>query len=207
MKPFIALLLVFAAFFSACEKDPEVITKTVVETDTLYITQHDTVLLHITDTVTLTQFVNDTATIYILLRHAETTGSGSDPALSTEGIERAGELVRILKNVSINAVFSTNFNRTRQTAQAVADDKGLGNQTYDPLNQSPFIDATLDNYKGGAVLVVGHSNTIPSFLNLLVGSNTYPQIPDTQYDNLYIVSMLEKGRAKVVHLKYGKATP
>ncbi|MBK9015478.1 MAG: histidine phosphatase family protein [Saprospiraceae bacterium] len=171
------------------------------------MTQHDTVVVQLTDTLTLTQFIHDTATTFILVRHAETTGIGSDPSLSTDGQERANELLRVLQNLPLNAVYATNYNRTEQTAQPTATEKGLTVQTYDAFNLDPMVDAVLENQTGGAVLVVGHSNTTPNLLNLLTGTNNYAQLPETQYDNLYVVSVFEKGRATVVHLKYGEVTP
>ncbi|MEZ4931357.1 MAG: hypothetical protein R2788_04395 [Saprospiraceae bacterium] len=61
----------------------------------------------------------------------------------------------------------------------------------------------MGNYPAGKILVVGHSNTTPDFINVLTGTNDYPQLPETEYDNLFIVTVLEKGRAEVVQLKYG----
>lgn len=207
MKQFIILLLAFSPILFSCEKEPKIITETVVKTDTLYVTKYDTIVQVVTDTFTLTQFIRDTATTFIVLRHAETTGIGADPALSAEGQERAGELVRVLKNVPFGAVYSSNYNRTRQTAQPTATDKGLNVQIYDPLNQNPLINTVLADHKGGAVLVIGHSNTAPALLNLLTGTSAWPQLPESQYDNLFIVTVFEKGRAEVAHLKYGKPTP
>lgn len=196
-------LLALLSALCSCEKEPEIITKTVVETDTLIVTQHDTVFIQVTDTLTLTDFVHDTATTFIVLRHAETTGGGTNPNLSTEGLARADELKRILANVPLAAVFSSNYNRTKQTAQPTADDKSLAVNIYDPLNQSPLVDNWLDTYRGKTVLVLGHSNTAPALLNLFVGSNQYANLPDAEYDNLFIATVSEKGRATVLHLKYG----
>jgi len=207
MRQIIFLFLAFASVLVSCEKEPKIITETIIKTDTLIVTQYDTVIQHVTDTLTLTQFIRDTATTFIVLRHAETTGIGSDPALSADGLLRADELLRALKNVQIGAVYSSNYNRTRQTAQPTANDKGLTVQIYDPANQTPLINTVLASHKGGAVLVLGHSNTAPALLNLLTGTNAYPQLPDSQYDNIYVVTVFEKGRAEVVHLKYGKPTP
>lgn len=203
-KTFLHLLpfLIFTALFS-CEKEPEIITETIIETDTLYVTQYDTVLMHITDTVTLTDFIRDTATTFILVRHAETTGTGSNPNLSSAGLERAEALRRILANVPLAAVFSSNFNRTKQTAQPTATDQSLPLLLYDPLNQSPLADEWLQTYRGRTVLVTGHSNTVPSFLNLLLENNQYADLGESEYDNLFIATVLEKGRVEVLHLKYG----
>lgn len=202
-------LLLFAAtallplLFVHCDKEPKVITEIVTKTDTLVVTIQDTVVQHVTDTLILSELVPDTATTFILLRHAETSGAGSDPALSAAGQQRAAELVRVLKNVPVQAVYATSYLRTTQTAQPTATDKSLNVQTYDPFAPGPLTDAVLNAYQGQAVLIVGHSNTIPALLNVLTGTNDFAQIPDTQYDNLFIVSVFEKGRAKVTHLKYG----
>lgn len=196
-------LILIAVALPACEKEPEIITKTIVETDTLIVTQYDTVFIQVTDTLTLTDFIHDTATTFIVLRHAETTGGGTNPNLSAEGLARADELKRILANVPLAAVFSSNYNRTKQTAQPTADDKSLTVNIYDPLNQSPLVDNWLNTYRGKTVLVLGHSNTAPALLNLFVGSNQYANLPDSEYDNLFIATVSEKGRATVLHLKYG----
>lgn len=203
MSFFILLYFISSLFFS-CSKDPEIITVTVTENDTIYISQQDTIILNITDTLTLTEFLTDTATTFILVRHAETTGIGSNPDLSASGIARAEELRRVLSNVALGAVYSTNFNRTMQTAQPVADDKSLSITMYDPFNPSAFADELLVDHHAGVVLVVGHSNTTPSLLNTLVGANIYQDFPEMEYDNLFVVTVFEKGRSDVVHLKYGE---
>lgn len=186
----------FVSTFFSCEKDPEIITNTVIEVDTVFTT--------LTDTVTLTEMIEDTVTTFILVRHAETTGIGSNPELSASGQARAEVLRRALENVPLVAVFSTNFNRTMQTVQPIADDKQLTINAYDPFNLDPFVDGIIANHHAETVLVVGHSNTTPSLLNVLVGANVYSDLPESAYDNLYIVTVFEKGRAEVVHLKYGE---
>lgn len=133
----------------------KIITETIIKTDTLIVTQYDTVIQHVTDTLTLTQFIRDTATTFIVLRHAETTGIGSDPALSADGLLRADELLRALKNVQIGAVYSSNYNRTRQTAQPTATDKGLTVQIYDPANQNPLINTVLASQKAAPCWCLG----------------------------------------------------
>lgn len=196
----ISALLSILTLFS-CSKDPEVIIETVTETvtvvDTLYLTDTVTVI------ETLIQEVHDTNTSFILVRHAETTGIGSDPALSPAGVERANALARALNNVTLSAVYSTNFKRTQQTAEAVAADQTLLIDPYDPFDLDPFVDGVLKDFEGEVILVVGHSNTTPALLNVLTGTNNYQNLPETEYDNMYLVTLAEKGRATVIHLKYG----
>lgn len=201
---FIVFVLFIAGYSaSGCRKEPETIIKTITVTDTLVVTQTDTVLLTVTDTVSLTSFIHDTATTFILSRHCETTGIGSDPDLSADGAARAQELLRVLKNVPLSAVYSTNYKRTIQTATPTATDKVLTVNTYNPNALSAFADNVLATHHGKTVLVVGHSNTTPSLLNVLTGTTNYQQLPETEFDNLYIVTVFEKGRATVTHLKYG----
>lgn len=200
---FLPLLFLYFLGSTGCEKDPEVVIETVVERDTIIVTQLDTVFISLTDTLTLTEFIQDTATTFILVRHAETTGVGSNPSLSAAGQLRAEALRRALGNVPLAAVFSTNFNRTMQTAQPVADDQTLAVENYDAFSLHPFVDGVLVDHHAQAVLVVGHSNTTPDLLNVLIGSNVYSTFSESEYDNLFVVTVFEKGRSEVVHLKYG----
>ena len=58
---------------------------------------------------------------------------------------------------------------------------------YNPskINYNKFL---LDN-KYSKVLVVGHSNTIPGFVNGLIKKEIYSQIDDRNNSNLYIVKV------------------
>ena len=200
----LSTLLALLFLFPSCEKDPEIITKTIIKTDTITITSIDTVFLTLTDTVSLTTFIQDTATTFILLRQAETTGTGADPVLSTAGQARAETLRRIMGKITLGSIYSTDYNRTKQTAQPTATEKMLVTNIYNPSALGAFADEVLTNHHGETVLVLGHSNTTPSMLNVLAGTNIYANLPDTEYDNLFIVTVFEKGRVKVLHLKYGE---
>jgi broad specificity phosphatase PhoE len=197
---FALAVILCSASTSSCNDDPEII----IQKDTVVII--DTVKVIDTFTVieTIFQTVPDTATTFILVRHAETTGGGSNPGLSASGQTRAAELRRILGNVPLNSVFSTNFFRTMQTAEPVATDHSLTIQTYDPFAPETLVDQSLLNYPEGIVLIVGHSNTTPDLLNIMTGSETFPDIPESEYDNLFVVHVSEKGDAKVIHMKYGE---
>ena len=202
----ITTFLIFIALSSSifsCSQDPEIITNTIIERDTLVINQIDTVLITISDTIRLTEFLSDTATSFILVRHAETAGGGSNPDLSTAGLLRAEELKRVLEQVSIAAVYSTNFRRTRNTAMAVANDQSLSVITYDPFNLTELVSNVLAEHLGKTVLVVGHSNTTPSLINELLGENQFQTLGENEYDNLFIVSKYND-HADVKHLKYGE---
>ena len=49
----------------------------------------------------------------------------------------------------------------------------------------------LSMYKGKKVLIVGHSNTIPNFVNGLIEKDFYDQIDDLNNSNLYLVNICD----------------
>ena len=52
-------------------------------------------------------------------------------------------------------------------------------------------------------MIVGHSNTVPEMIKAL-GGDVAPTIDEKEYDDLFIVTIYAKGKAKVTQLKYGK---
>ena len=53
--------------------------------------------------------------------------------------------------------------------------------------------AFLESIKGQTVLIVGHSNTTPMFVNAIIGEDKYKQIDDNINGNLYIVMISKSG--------------
>ena len=187
--------ITLSLFFLSCDKETKIITQTE------YITVIDTVT--IIDTIVVKEMISDTTTTFILVRHAETAGGGSNPNLSNAGKDRAAELSRIMENVPLTAIFSTNYNRTKQTANPVADSKNLPIEKYAPARLESLADQILSEHKNEVVLVCGHSNTTPQLVNLLIGSDSFPDLPESEYGHIFIVSVLEKGRSSVLQMKYG----
>ena len=56
----------------------------------------------------------------------------------------------------------------------------------------------INNTKGKTVLVVGHSNTTPSFVNKVLNEEKYQNINDSVNGNLYIVTI--KNQSKTDYL-------
>ena len=140
------------------------------------------------------------ATIY-LVRHAEKVLGVQDPNLTEAGFARAAALVGKLSDVEINYVHSTDYARTRQTAQPVADDKWLPLQIYDPSDLESFAAQIIE--AGGTHLVVGHSNTTPDLVAALGGEPGEEIDEAGEYDRLYIVQVLRTGGAQTELLRYG----
>lgn len=122
---------------------------------------------------------------FYLVRHAEKALDGSaDPGLTEQGQARAERLARWLEGRGLEAVWSSDYRRTRQTVQPTAERLGLPIRTYDPGAQEAFA-ATLLAARHTA-LVAGHSNTLPELARKLCGC-AVPDIPDTDYERLFVI--------------------
>ena len=140
-------------------------------------------------------------TTYYFIRHAEkqrTDKADKDPHLTFDGYKRADNWKKVFEYVPLNAVYSTDYNRTKETAKPTADSKNLPILVYDPSNM--YTESFQFNTKGKNVLIVGHSNTTPAFVNKVLGVNKYKQIEDDNNSNLYIVTVTD-GKASATVLK------
>ena len=107
-------------------------------------------------------------TLY-LVRHSEKVVSTEypyDPPLTQCGEERAKHLSSFLEEIQIDAVYSTNFSRTEQTAQPTASAKGLNIQSYSTSNLKEFSSQLLELKQNA--LITGHSNTTGVLAGMLV---------------------------------------
>ena len=134
---------------------------------------------------------SDKTTTYYLIRHAEkdrTNTTNKNPNLNSDGVIRAEKWAKNFENIKLDAVYSTDYNRTQQTAAPTAKSKGLIVQSYNP---SKMYDSIFKkNTKGKTVLVVGHSNTTPVFANTILGQKKYKNMSDNDNASLYIVTVV-----------------
>jgi 2,3-bisphosphoglycerate-dependent phosphoglycerate mutase len=134
---------------------------------------------------------NDCSTFY-LIRHAEKVRinkTDKDPALNEKGMIRALNWRDFFIDKDISKIYSTNYKRTLETVKPIEVAMGLTAILYSPssINYKNFISSN----KGEIVLVVGHSNTIPDFVNELINDQVYSQIDDLNNSNLYIVNLCD----------------
>ena len=125
--------------------------------------------------------IAEPSTIY-LVRHGEKAAEGKDPDLTPQGAQRAQNIAAMLGKTGIAHIFSTATNRTRQSAQPLAQASGLTVQIYDPRTPQALV-AKVKNLNG-PVLVVGHSNTLPELVRLF-GGQPGTDIADNEYDRVY----------------------
>jgi broad specificity phosphatase PhoE len=143
-------------------------------------------------------------TTVILVRHAEKIidPNNSDPDLSPAGHARAQEIVRIFGDTGINAIYATQYKRTQQTVKPLADKLGLPINQVNSKSTADLLTQIRSQNSGQIIFIAGHNNTVPEIIAAL-GGPTFPTIPETEFDNLYIVTVYRTGKAKVVKLKYG----
>jgi phosphohistidine phosphatase SixA len=139
--------------------------------------------------------------VVFLVRHAEKTAEATDPPLSGAGRDRAQELANLLEDAGVTAVHTTDFRRTRQTAEPLARRLGLEPSLYDPQQPDALVAAI--EKQGGRHLVVGHSNTVPELVVLLGGDGGSEIDEAGEYDRLYVVMPGGNGPAQTVLLRYG----
>lgn len=149
-------------------------------------------LLLITMTTLLAQESEPKTTTYFLIRHAEkdrTNPADKNPDLNERGEQRAENWKKVLQHVSFDVIYSTNFVRTLKTAESIAKKCNLEPIIYNP-SKVDFDLFQLEN-EGKNVLIVGHSNTVPQFVNGLIKQQKYQEMDDNEFSHLYIVTVKE----------------
>lgn len=144
--------------------------------------------------------VPNESTVIYLVRHAEKEGEKGDVPLTKAGEKRAEELARVLQDVPLAKVYTSDTERTRKTARPTADGQGVRIVTYDPADPKGMME-TLQS-KGGHYLVVGHSNNVPEIVSTLGGDPGKDIRPD-EFDRLYVVSTIGNTATTSI-LRYGE---
>lgn len=140
-------------------------------------------------------------TTFILVRHAEKAADGSqDPPLTVAGRQRAQALATLFGDTPIDAVFSSNYSRTMETARPLAVKNKQEIHLYEAHQEKPLLERLKQEYKGKTVLIVGHSNTIPFAVNELLGENRLQELSETEYNKVFVVSQPHEGRASLLPL-------
>ena len=104
----------------------------------------------------------------------------------------------------VDAIYSTPFRRTQETAKPIADALDLPVNTYDVEDLEPILEHILRKHKGKIILVVAHSNTLPVLIANLGASKKVPPIAEDEYDNIYIISIPWFGKTKTIRLRFGE---
>ena len=138
----------------------------------------------------------------LLVRHADIDlpPATDDDPLNEAGRARAEALARLLVQAGVSTVFTSTFRRTKETVEPVLKDLG----TAARLMPAPATVArkARAGELGAVVMIAGHSNTVPDVIAAL-GVPSPPVIGETQFDNLFVVTVTEPAGAGLLALKYG----
>lgn len=143
--------------------------------------------------------------VIYLVRHAERSDTptqtmmGSDPPLSKAGHERAQRLASVLRSAGIKHIFTTEFQRTRQTAAPLAAALKI-QPVMAPAKDVQTLVTELKQAKE-PTLVVAHSNTLPEILKGL-GVSQPVTIGEDEYDNLFVVVRHGSAPPTLVRLRF-----
>jgi broad specificity phosphatase PhoE len=148
-------------------------------------------------------------TTIVVVRHAEkATDDPRDPSLSAAGQNRARVLLSLLRNAGITDIYTTQYKRTRQTAEPLAREFSIAiaerpiNATNAATYASDLTREILTRSAGKGVLVVGHSNTVPDIVNALSGT-PIPAMTDAEYDHIFVVVIPSSGSPRLMRLAFG----
>ena len=147
----------------------------------------------------------ETTRIWIV-RHGEkdlTDPKEKDPELSIEGKERAETLVKYLEGKKIDALFSTDYKRTRGTLIPLASQRNLGLKFYNSKDDKALVDTVLNYYKGKAVVICSHSNRILGIIAAFGATAPLKEITEQEYSHILLLE-IKGDRVKLKHKHYGK---
>ena len=139
--------------------------------------------------------------IVILVRHAERQSSGNDPSLTAAGKRRAALLATMFAGAGVTAIFTSGAGRTKQTAAPLAAKVGVAPRQVD----DSIAAARVQILAGGAcVVVVGHSDTVPEFIEAL-GGPADVVIDDHEFDRMFVLTLKPPAAASLLQFRYVSA--
>jgi len=142
----------------------------------------------------------------LMVRHAEKASSPpSNPPLTAAGNARAQTLVHVVGNAGITSIYASQFQRTQQTVQPLADHLGHPITQVNADNIDELVNLINSAPADEVIFIASHSNRIPQLIERLNG-DSIPVITEDEFDNLFVVTIYSSRRSKVINLKYGNPT-
>ena len=152
----------------------------------------------------------DRPQIVVLVRHAERADApAGDVTLNDAGQSRADELAAALAEARIDTIVTTQFRRTRDTAAPLARALNITPRVVEAgRDTAAHVSAVVAEVRDGgtAVLVVGHSNTVPAIISAL-GGPAMGELCEFEYSNLFTLARTPGQPARLVHGHYGAPDP
>jgi broad specificity phosphatase PhoE len=122
-----------------------------------------------------------------LVRHADKVSDAPDALLSDAGHRRAECLAKMLADADIQQIYTSDLQRTQQTAAPLARQRQLKPVAI-PLSKPDDLIEAIKSGKASNVLVVWHGATLPRVLHALGAPEVSP-IADPEYDRFFILTL------------------
>lgn len=136
---------------------------------------------------------HDNITKVILTRHMEkaevldSSENPENPHLTDNGNRRAEYLRDMFQHISLDYFYSTPLHRTQETLLPTANSRNKEIQTY-ATRDFAFIQKQIQENPGKNFMIAGHSNSIPSMVNYLIGEDFYEILDESDYTKLWILT-------------------
>jgi phosphohistidine phosphatase SixA len=141
-------------------------------------------------------------TIY-LVRHADKVSEDTDALLNDAGRKRAECLANTLADAQIDEIFTSDLQRTQQTAAPLAEKLHLMPKAV-PISKPDELIEAIQSSKAANVLVVWHDATLAKIMRAL-GAPEITPIAHTEYDRFFILTMSgdkARPRPRFTELRY-----
>ena len=104
-------------------------------------------------------------------------------------MNRAQNWAKYFDSIPINSIYTTSFNRTKQTINPVSNIKNITPKIYSPnkIDIQNFIKTN----QGKNVLISGHSNTTPEMVNKLINQPKFQDMLDSDNKSLFVVQIID----------------
>lgn len=139
------------------------------------------------------------STLYYFVRHAEkdtTDAENDDPQLTDQGLERAAFMAEFFKKKDLNAFYATNYKRNLQTIIPTAHYYRSRVENFEASADTLFTEEFWKNTYGENVLIIGHSNTNPKFVNEILQSEKYENLEENNYNTIFQVEITKDLKVK-----------
>jgi broad specificity phosphatase PhoE len=145
-------------------------------------------------------------TTVLVIRHAEKALTPpDDPPLSPTGEARAAALAEQLgrapRGLGIDCIYVSEFRRTQDTVRPLANRLGIPMIVVPAEDSARVAKRALREYRGGRILIVGHSNTVPAIVEELSGDRV-PEMNENEYGIAYVVAVPRFSRAAVTRVDF-----
>jgi hypothetical protein len=138
------------------------------------------------------------------VRHCEKTDNNAlDSSLSAEGKARAEKLGKVFDDARINRICSTAFKSSRETAEFLRYYAGdPPEEIFYPDSQNDWIENLLTEGGGKQYVYIGLRSSIPQLLNRLQPQSDFKNIPENEFNHLYVISTRGFGDTQIMDLQY-----